>query len=169
MNITKGQKKKKSIELLRKLHIYEAYIDGFRKNDYVCYFEGYGGYWVYQDPELEKKMKALEKEYACTVYAITHEFTEFGECYSFLLVTDYKEEWDYLRILRRRRLRDSKKITLGGFTNVGITNQNLGYAYPIRRRNRRKAFYELLRQQAFNRRIFRISRRRTLISRRTRL
>lgn len=25
MNITKGQKKKKSIELLRKLHIYEAY------------------------------------------------------------------------------------------------------------------------------------------------
>ena len=35
MNITKGQKKKKSIELLRKLHIYEAYIDGFRKNDYV--------------------------------------------------------------------------------------------------------------------------------------
>ena len=96
MNITKGQKKKKSIELLRKLHIYEAYIDGFRKNDYVCYFEGYGGYWVYQDPELEKKMKALEKEYACTVYAITHEFTEFGECYSFLLVTDYKEEWDNL-------------------------------------------------------------------------
>ena len=81
---------------MRKLHIYEAYIDGFRKNDYVCYFEGYGGYWVYQDPELEKKMKALEKEYACTVYAITHEFTEFGECYSFLLVTDYKEEWDNL-------------------------------------------------------------------------
>ena len=96
MNITKGQKKKKSIELLRKLHIYEAYIDGFRKNDYVCYFECYGGYWVYQKLELEKKMQELEKEYACTVYAITHEFTEFGECYSFLLVTDYKEEWDNL-------------------------------------------------------------------------
>lgn len=96
MNITKSQKKEKAIELLKKLHIYEPYINGFREKNYVCYFERYGGYWVYQEPELEKKIKALEKEYHCTVYAITHEFAEFGECYSFLIVTDYKEEWDML-------------------------------------------------------------------------
>jgi hypothetical protein len=30
------------------------------------------------------------------VYAITLEFTDFGECYSFLVVTDYPEEWDDL-------------------------------------------------------------------------
>ena len=39
-------------------------------------------------------MKELEKEYDCRVYAITHEFTQFGECYSFLIVTAYEEEWD---------------------------------------------------------------------------
>ena len=96
MNITKEQKKEKAIELLKKLYIYEPYIDGFREKDQVCFFEYYGGYWSYQEPELEKKMKELEKEYDCTVYAITHEFAEFGECYSFLLVTDYTEEWDRL-------------------------------------------------------------------------
>ncbi len=96
MNITKEQKKEKAIELLKKLNIYKPYIDGFRKDDQVCFFERYGGYWAYQDPELQKKMTELEKEYACTVYAITHEFAEFGECYSFLLVTDYKEEWTRL-------------------------------------------------------------------------
>ena len=30
------------------------------------------------------------------VYAITHEYTSIGEMYSFLIVTDYEEEWDTL-------------------------------------------------------------------------
>ena len=38
-------------------------------------------------------MKALESEYGCKIYSITHEFTQFGESYSFLLVSKYKEEW----------------------------------------------------------------------------
>ena len=38
-------------------------------------------------------MKAIEKKYSCLVYAITHEYTDFGECYSFLIVTAYPEEW----------------------------------------------------------------------------
>ena len=42
------------------------------------------------------KVNEIESKYNCTVYAITHEFTEFGECYDFLLVTDYKEEWNDL-------------------------------------------------------------------------
>ena len=33
---------------------------------------------------------------ATQFYAVTHEFTEFGECYDFLIVTDYTEEWDAL-------------------------------------------------------------------------
>ncbi|MBO7528036.1 MAG: hypothetical protein J6T74_09160, partial [Clostridia bacterium] len=30
------------------------------------------------------------------VYAITHEITEIGEFYDFLIVSNYKEEWDDL-------------------------------------------------------------------------
>ena len=40
----------------------------------------------------------MEEKYNCTVYVITHEFAEFVELYNFLIVTDYKEEWDELLI-----------------------------------------------------------------------
>lgn len=90
----KNKQKAKAIEIMRQMGIYQPYVDGFEKDDHVCFFECYGGYWVYQEPEVEAKMKALEKEYGCKVYAITHEYTQFGECYSFLLVSKYEEEWE---------------------------------------------------------------------------
>ena len=89
----KDKQKAKAIEIMKQMGIYKPYVDGFEKDDHVCFFEFYGGYWVYQEPEVEAKMKALEKEYGCKVYAITHEYTQFGECYSFLLVSKYKQEW----------------------------------------------------------------------------
>ena len=90
----KQRQKVKAIELMNQMGIYKPYINGFEKDDQVCFFEQFGGFWVYQEPEIEAKMKKLEKEYDCRVYAITHEFTQFGECYSFLIVTAYEEEWD---------------------------------------------------------------------------
>ena len=90
----KTQQKAKAIEIMKQLDIYKPYINGFEKQDKVCFFEQFGGFWVYQEPEVEAKMKELEKKYGCIVYAITHEYTQFGECYSFLIVSKYKEEWD---------------------------------------------------------------------------
>ena len=89
-------KKEKAVELLKEMDIYTPYIKGFEEKGMVCYFENYGGFWIDQEPELYAKMKELEKEHNCLVYAVTHEYTEFGECYSFLLVTDYKSEWETL-------------------------------------------------------------------------
>ncbi|MDE6966601.1 MAG: hypothetical protein K2O94_06450 [Clostridiales bacterium] len=89
-------KKEKAIELMKKLNIYKPYIDGFEQEDKVCFYERYAGFWVYQEPTIEKKMKQIEKEYNCVVYAITHEFTELGELWDFLLVTNYPEEHDGL-------------------------------------------------------------------------
>ena len=96
MNTTLEERKEKAIELMKKLDIYKPYIKGFEKENDVCFFEGFGGFWVYQEPEIYEQMKKIEEKYNCTVYAITHEFTEFGELYDFLLVTDYKEEWEDL-------------------------------------------------------------------------
>lgn len=90
------ERKIKAIEIMEKMDIYKPYIKGFRESNKVCFFERFGGYWVDQEPEIYNKMKEIEKEYNCTVYAITHEFTQFGECYSFLLVTNYKSEWKNL-------------------------------------------------------------------------
>lgn len=89
-------KKEKAIELMNQLNIYKPYIDGFRDENKVCFFEGFGGFWIDQEPEVYKKMQEIEEKYDCKVYAVTHELTAFGECYSFLIVTDYPEEWDTL-------------------------------------------------------------------------
>ena len=96
MNISREEKKIKAIELMKKLDIYRPYIKGFKNEDTVCYFENYGGYWAYQEPGLIEKIKEIEENSNCLVYAITHEYTEIGEMYSFLIITDYKEEWDTL-------------------------------------------------------------------------
>ncbi len=96
MKTTKQERKEKAIEIMKVLNIYEPYIEGFKDNDQVCLFEGYGGFWVFQEPELEAKMREIEEKHNCTIYAITHEITEFGELYDFLIVTNYKEEWDSL-------------------------------------------------------------------------
>lgn len=93
MKITK---KEKAVELLKKMNIYAPYIDGFEKQNKVCFYEQFGGFWAEQEPEVYKKMKEIEKEYKCLVYAITHEYMEFGECWSFLIVTYYPSEWKTL-------------------------------------------------------------------------
>ena len=89
-------KKDVALNIMKRLDIYKPYIEGFDKEDMVCFFENFGGFWVFQEPEVEAKMKELEKKHNCKVYAITHEFTQFGECYSFLIVPNYPEEWDDL-------------------------------------------------------------------------
>ena len=89
--------KEKAIECLEKLDIYKPYIDKFKKDGTVTLFERYGGYYIdeYQEPELLKKIKEFEAETGSLVYAVTHELFEFGECYSFLCVSKYEEDWQY--------------------------------------------------------------------------
>ena len=94
LDITK--QKEKAIAIMKRMDIYAPYITGFQEQHNVCYFEEYGGYWVFQDRELMAKINAIENRYKCLVYAVTHEFTEFGECYSLLIVTAYPEEWKTL-------------------------------------------------------------------------
>lgn len=94
MNITTENKKQKAIELMGKLDIYKPYIKGFRENNKVCFFENFGGFWAYQKPELMAKIQEFENEHNCLVYAVTHEFLEFGECYDFLYISDYEEDWE---------------------------------------------------------------------------
>ena len=89
-------KKEKALKLMKELNIYRPYIKGYAEKDRVCFFESFGRFWVDQENELYAKMKEIEKKHKCKVYAITHEYTEFGELYDFLIVTDYPEEWDTL-------------------------------------------------------------------------
>ncbi len=95
MKTTKEQRKQKAVELMKQLQIYKSYINDFEKNNLVTYFERHIGYWAYQNKELDSKIKQLEEKYNITIYAATHEFCEFGECYDFLYVSSDKEDWEY--------------------------------------------------------------------------
>ncbi len=79
MKTTIEARKQKAMELLKKLDIYKPYINGFVNENRVCFYEQYAGYWVDQEPEIEQKMREIEQKHNCTVYAITHEYLEFGD------------------------------------------------------------------------------------------
>ena len=81
---------------MKQLNIYQPYIEGFVKDNNVCYYENFAGFWAGQDKELTDKIREIETQNNCNVYAVTHEYTDFGECYDFLIVTNYPDEWKYL-------------------------------------------------------------------------
>ena len=89
--------KEKAIECMKTLDIYKPYIKAFVDKDTVTLFERFGGYYITEDqePELLNKIKEFESETGSLVYAVTHEIFEFGECYSLLCVSSYKEDWDF--------------------------------------------------------------------------
>ena len=87
--------KEVAIQCMKSLDIYKPYIKQFEKNGTVTLFERFGGYYIEDnEPELLKKIRAFEEETGSLVYAVTHEMFFFGECYSFLIVSKYEEEWE---------------------------------------------------------------------------
>lgn len=94
MKATHEEMKEEAVKMLEALGIHKPYINAFKtKAQKVCMFEGYGGYYAYQYPELTKKIKEFEEKYDAIVYAVTHEMTSFGEIYDFLYVANKKSEW----------------------------------------------------------------------------
>lgn len=89
--------KELAIKCMKELDIYKPYIKKFEKDGTVTLFERFAGYYITEDQELEllNKIKEFEEETGSLVYAVTHELFEFGECYSFLCVSKYEEDWKY--------------------------------------------------------------------------
>jgi hypothetical protein len=57
------------------------FVEMFKEKGIVTYFEQHIGYWAFQDEELMAKIKAFEEKWNALVFAATHEYCEFGECY----------------------------------------------------------------------------------------
>ena len=87
-----------AISCLEKLDIYKPYIRKFKsKAGIPCFFENYAGFYADQEPKLYEKIKEIEKEYNCLVYAITHEYSSIGETWSMLCVSQEAESFeDYI-------------------------------------------------------------------------
>ena len=76
-----------AIQCLKKLDIYKPYIRKFEKEDMPTFFERCAGYYLFNEPVLQDKVKKVQEEYGVLVYALTHEWLEGGECWSMLCVS----------------------------------------------------------------------------------
>ena len=75
-----------AVRCLKKLDIYQPYITRFAKDSMPTFFERYCGYYADQEPVLWDRVKKIQEERNCLVYAITHDFFEFGECWSLMCI-----------------------------------------------------------------------------------
>lgn len=81
------QAKDIAVSALKDLGVYYPYTNSFKaKKRRVTFFENYAGFWIDQEQEAFQKMKEIEEKYNIIVYAVTHEYLEFGECWDFLFV-----------------------------------------------------------------------------------
>ena len=87
--------KEVAISAMKALNIYKPYIKKFEKDGTVTLFERFGGYYIneQQEPELLRRIRAFEQANGSLVYAVTHEITEFGKLYDFLVISQYEDEW----------------------------------------------------------------------------
>ena len=76
-----------AVQCLEKLDIYKPYIRKFKsKAGIPCFFENFAGFYADQEPELWQKIKEVEAEYGCLVYAITHTILDSADLWSMLCV-----------------------------------------------------------------------------------
>lgn len=96
MKISREKKKAEAINRMKMLGLFTPCIKNFEKYDEVQLSEMTGGLYEFSDnAELNAKIKEVEEEYDLLVYHVVHTYTNFGEMYNFLCVTDYEEEWPY--------------------------------------------------------------------------
>ena len=94
METLKNEQKKEAIKRMMKLDIYTQAIKEFEKDNVLNKSES-GGILFWLDENEKKMVKEFEERYSATVYHVIHNYTEFGELYSLLFVSKYKEDWDY--------------------------------------------------------------------------
>lgn len=93
--VTRENKKKEALKRMELLGLFKPCIKAFNRHDEVQLSEPTGGLYEFSDNEkLNAKIKEFEEDYNALVYHVIHSYTEFGELYSFLFVSDYEEEWE---------------------------------------------------------------------------
>lgn len=112
MIATREQQKAKALELMKQLGLAELFIKGIEKSpNFVQEF--FSAVW--ENPEVKTMLERLESEKGIFVYYVTHEETSFGECYSFLYVSSYLEDFS------RQDIRESKngdKVVFAWVENI---------------------------------------------------
>jgi len=94
MENLKLEQKQEALNRMRMLDIYSPAIKEFEKENIINKSE-HGGMLYWLDENEQEFVKEFEEKYNAIVYHIIHNYTEFGELYSLLFVSQHKEEWDW--------------------------------------------------------------------------
>lgn len=95
MNIAIENKKAKAIELMKKLDIYKPYIKGFEKDNTVCFYENFGGFWAWQEPDLNFSHGYTSlSDYAITIHPVFADYQNIGVTKMYQFVTVKQLESD---------------------------------------------------------------------------
>lgn len=88
-------KKQEAIKRMKALDLYNPYIKAFKEKGQIFLSEQTGGVYEFDsNTELVNKVREFEEENNALVYHVIHTFTQFGELYNFLFVSNYTEEWE---------------------------------------------------------------------------
>ena len=94
MENLREKQKQEAIERMKMLKIYTQAIKEFEKENVINVSE-HGGILFWLDDEQQEMVKQFEEKYNAVVYHVIHNYTEFGELYSLLYVSQHENEWDY--------------------------------------------------------------------------
>lgn len=94
MENLKLEQKQEALNRMRMLDIYSPAIKEFEKENIINKSE-HGGMLYWLDENEQEFVKEFEEKYNAIVYHIIHNYTEFGELYSLLFVSQHKEEWGW--------------------------------------------------------------------------
>ncbi|MCM1234693.1 MAG: hypothetical protein NC489_31710 [Ruminococcus flavefaciens] len=94
MIIDRNEKKKEAIRRMESIGVFQPAIDLFRKKDTVCVSVPPIGSFVRADWEDMERIREIEDKYDALVYMVVRDFSNIGKTDSYLVVSDYKEEWD---------------------------------------------------------------------------
>jgi len=128
--MNKKLQKNEAIERMKMLDIYEPAIREFEKENVINVSE-YGGILFWLNNEQQKIVKEFEEHYNAVVYHLIHNYTEFGELYSLLYVSEHEEEWGYDKDDIKQHyacvyVKNINDDTCSEFGSIGIKSQSGG-------------------------------------------
>ena len=94
--MTREEMKLKAVECMEKLNINSLFALRFFEFDKIAYFDKHTPLFGEIPEEILSKVKEIEQSKNCLIYAITSDEMEFGKCYSFLMISPYEEDLNYL-------------------------------------------------------------------------
>ena len=93
MAVTKDQMLEEAIKRMEILRMMENPIRELKEEGVVNLSEN-GGYLYWLDEEQKKMVADFEKDKGGLVYHVVRSFTNFGEMYALMYVSEYEEEWE---------------------------------------------------------------------------